>query len=399
MKFRHVLLCTVAVVVSTFAVAQNVQRPYPEGRRFPLGLYQITTAEDMSKVGAAGWFVGMNWGTNRDWIDAAEQAGWMAYAPVHAKTEADAQAEIAPLAAHDSIVWWDLPEDALWKGPEEAEVAENLFNWTRRFDPQQRPNAIWIPDYFTESQIGQHAAYIDLFITGVYPEWAHQPRAWARWRMETVISGLEKAGYTIGRDWKAGQKTPMATLMMFNKGVDQYDLVVPAEAYHDFWASIASGAKGIMVMSHAHKKDAATFEKTWELGYNRAATNLLSDGKLDQTILFGEDVPLQVEVTEGMPLTVSFRPEGYDADFRLPAVKVMGKSYHGTLYVIAVCSQERGVSARISGLPAGVDSLEVLFEDRPGSVGGNTLAVTGGAFEDTFGWLGVHIYRCALNGA
>jgi len=107
-------------------------------------------------------------------------------------------------------------------------------------------------------------------------------------------------------------------------------------------------------------------------------------------------VPLEVEVTKGPPMTPTFRPYGFEEDVSLPSVNVLAKSYEGTLYVITVSSHERPVTARISGLPAGVEQLEVLFEERPAEKAGNMVAVTDGAFDDEYPWLTVHLYKAPM---
>ena len=385
----------VFALAATVALTDAADRPYPQGTRFPLGLYQIRTADDMATVAPSGWHIAMNWGRDFGWLDQVNNAGWVGYVPVHGQTEAEARAEMESAAVRDDIAWWDLPEDALWD-EDKFTVAENLFNWTRQFDPQQRPNAIWVPDYFTEAEVARHAGYIDLFIAGVYPEWAHQPRPWVRWRMESMIAGIERAGFEIGPDYRAGQKIPMATLELFNRDVADYDLTTPREAYHDFWSAIASGAKGIMVMSHAHRGDSPVFEKTWDLGFDRAARNLMADEALSQAILFGDDVRLQAQITSGPPRTCTFRPQGYDHDFSCPSVNVLAKTYRGSIYIITVSSQDRPLEARISGLPAGIESIQVLFEDRSEDDGGGTVPITDTAFTDSYGWLGVHVYRAEM---
>jgi hypothetical protein len=108
-------------------------------------------------------------------------------------------------------------------------------------------------------------------------------------------------------------------------------------------------------------------------------------------------VELTVTVTKGSPRTCTFRPYSLEEDISLPAVNVLAKQHKGMLYVIAVSSQERPVTAAISGLPEGIDELEVFGEERPPDTGGNRVRVEDGAFSDSFPWLTVHLYRARLD--
>jgi len=414
---------------------------YPEGKRFPLALYSVGSVEEMAEAGEAGWIVGQTYGFKPEYLDLTKQAGWLALAHLtgktkvqvpagkpadtakpdantgkaqaanaeeagttgdqfkteeRASTEEEVKVEIEALAAHDNLAWWDLPEELRFWRADEYDLVKNLSAWTRKYDPRQRPVFMYQPGHSEAERVAKYVPYLDIIGCGTYTEYAHQPRAWVRWRTEATIKGIELAGYEIGPDYKNGQRTPIGIPMLFYAKDDSFDVITPVEAYHDFWSCIASGAKGIMVFSYWHKRDLGILQRTWEQGYKRAAANLMSDGKLDQAILFGEDVALEVEITKGSPRTVSFRPYGVEEDISYPSVNVVGKSYEGILYIVAVNSQERPVTAKISGLPAGVKEVQVLFESRPEDKGGNSVAVADGAFEDSFGWLGVHVYKAAL---
>ena len=441
---RWLMLALMAVGVGTVHVATTAAQDaidpeslvYPEGKRFPLALYSIHTPKEMAEAGEAGWIVGHTYHFTAEYLDLAKDAGWLALAhlrgetkvevpPQKAETDAEAKtgqaanteeaggtanpvkaeerpmteqetaAEIAALAAHENLAWWDLPEEQRYWRPDEYDLVKNLSAWTRKYDPRQRPSFMYIPGHYTAEAVAKYVEYLDIIGAGTYTEYSHQPRAWVRWRQEQTIKGIELAGYEVGPDYKNGQKTPIGLPMLFCNPL-QMGVMIPAEAYHDFWSCIASGAKGIFVFSYWHQRDVPTLKQTWELGYKRAAANLMAAGGLDQAILFGEDIKLEVEITKGAPRTPTFRPYGVEEDLSFPSVNVLAKAWQGTLYIVAVSSQERPVSAKISGLPEGIGELEVLFEDRPEDKGGNKVAVTGGTCEDTFPWLTVHLYKAPL---
>ena len=44
------------------------ERPYPQGRRFPLGLYSVHTPEEMAAVKAVGYNMGHRYGFGADLV-------------------------------------------------------------------------------------------------------------------------------------------------------------------------------------------------------------------------------------------------------------------------------------------------------------------------------------------
>ena len=424
-------------IAASLAIASHGQEPpkpiYPAGTRFPLVLYSIHTVEEMKEVEPTGWNVGHRYSFRESYFDKIEEAGWLSVAHIEGKvktktpakpapkkgdddataanleeadgtgkgvaptdrlrTEEEVATDIRALAAHDALAWWDFPEEQRWWRKDEYQIVKNLSAWTRKHDPRQRPNYMYLPGHYSAKGIAKYVAYLDIVGTGIYTEYSHQSRAWVRWRMEETIRGIEEAGCTIGQDYLKGEKTPIGIPMMFSGGLLKSDPITPVGAYHDFWSCIASGARGIFVFSFWHRRDLPIFKKTWADGYNRAAANLQAVPGLDQALLFGEDVPLTVTVTKGSPRTATFRPYGLEEDISLPSVNVLGKKYGGKLYIVAVSSQERPVTAKISGLPEGISGLRVHCEKRKA---GDEITVTEGAIDDVFPWLTVHLYSAEL---
>ncbi|MCK5802342.1 MAG: hypothetical protein KAI66_05895 [Lentisphaeria bacterium] len=431
--FSRFLCAFVLTVVSACFAAEPGEPIYPVGTRFPLLLYSIHTLEEMDEVADAGWNVGHRYRFSSDFFDTVEKAGWLCVAHLEGKTkvkkaaatpakkagkqtaaanleeadgtgkavapterlrtEEELAGDIRSYAKHDALAWWDLPEEQRWWYPDEYQIVKNLSAWTRKYDPKQRPNYMYIPGHYTTKGIGKYVQYLDIIGAGTYTEYSHQPRAWVRWRTEETVRAIKDAGFRIGRDYLHGEKIPIGIPMLFSSGLQKMDPTTPVGAYHDFWSCIASGARGIFVFSFWHRRDMPIFQKTWADGYNRAAQNLQRVPGLDQALLFGEDVPLTVTVTKGAPRTPTFRPFGFEEDISLPSVNVLGRKHEGTLYIVAVSSQERPVTATISGLPDGVTTLRVHCEDRKD---GDEITPGKGGFEDTFPWLTVHLYTARL---
>jgi hypothetical protein len=359
-------------------------RPYPQGRRFPLGLYSVHTPEEMTAVKAVGYNMGHRYGFAADYLDLATQAGLYSLAHIRGRSEGHARREIEELAAYDCVSWWDLPEEQRHWRKREYRLVQNLCAWTRKHDPLRRPNFMYLPGHYGPDAVAKYVPYLDIIGAGAYTEYAHQPHAWVRWRVESEIAAIRKAGYKVGSDYLNGEKTPIGIPMLFGN-LERMDVITPVEAYHDFYSCIASGARGILIFSYWHKRDLPVLERTWE-AYEKAASEITGEERLGEIVLFGEEVRrVRARVLKGPRTTPAFSPYGYRRDIRYASINVLAKRWQGCLYVIAVNSAERSVDAVIEGL-GGAEEAEVLFEDR-------TVPLRNGRLTDSFTWLGVHIYK------
>ncbi|UCH35683.1 MAG: hypothetical protein JSV65_04860 [Armatimonadota bacterium] len=372
--------------------------PYPMGREFPLGLYslEVRTEEELLALRDQGWNMGHTYGEQVPLMDKLARAGMFAFENISEKEEAAAQAEIERLAAYDCHAWWDLPEERRWWREDEFSLIKDLSAWTRKRDPMRRPNFMYIPGHYSADDIARYVPYLDIIGAGAYTEYAHQPRAWVRWRVESEIEAIKQAGFTVGRDYLNGERVPIAVLMCFQQGryeggnyiadLKQHDIITPVEAYHDFYCALAAGARGVLVFSYYHRNDLDVLRETFA-AYSKAASEVIRS-ELGQALLFGEAAPVTVEITKGPQRTCSFRPVRAEEDISYPSVNARAVRWQGNLYVIAVNSAEfaAGVSAVLAGLPSGVEQAEVMSEDR-------TVPVSDGRLADDFPWLGVHVYR------
>ena len=364
----------------------GVQNPYPRGRQFPLGLYSIHTVEEMKDATKSGWNIAHSYGFKFDFLNVASQGGMFALAHLSDDGEQQDRGTIEQLAISDSVAWWDFPEEQRYWRENEFSLVKNLSQWTRKYDPKQRPNFMYIPSHYDSEAIAKYIPYLDIIGAGCYPEYAHQPRAWVRWRVESEIEAIHKAGFKVGQDYLHGEKTPIGIPMLF-ADVNKMDIISPVEAYHDFYSCIVSGARGILVFSYWHQRDEEVLRKTYQ-AYAKAASEIAGVENLGQVILFGEENKnISLEIVSGPLYTYNFRPHGMKEDIRYSSLNVLAKEWNGNLYIFAVNSAEKELKVTLKGLPAEKEAT-VLFEDR-------TVPVNDGQFEDNFGWLGVHIYKVA----
>lgn len=389
-----------AMIVTTAASAQldPAARPYPQGDRFPLGLYSVHTGDGLEEVGAEGWNFGHRYSFTPDYLDRAAAAGLFALAHIDVvEDDADGTkttALIADMATRESVLWWDLPEEMRYWRQDEVDKIKKLCALTREVDPLKRPNFMYNPNHRSAEALAQFVDELDIIGAGCYTEYAHQPRSWVRWRIESEIEAIHIAGHEVGRDYLNGQRTPIAVLMLFGNG-EKADVISPLEARHDFWSSICAGAQGVLIFSYWHKRDTQVLEKSYQ-EYAKAARQISGDERLGQVFLFGEPVKdVRFAVTKGPLMGAPFQPNGYDTEMRYPSLNVRAMKWNGNLYVLAVNSAERGVTATISGLPETVTQATALFEpaskDEPDAP--RMLPIAGGSLTDVFAGLGVHIYK------
>ena len=399
MRIRWIAMMA-AVIVATAASAQldPAARPYPQGDRFPLGLYSVHAGDGLEEVAEAGWNFGHRYGFEATYLDAAAAAGMFSLAHIDVvEDDADGTkttALIADMATRESVLWWDLPEEMRYWRADEYDRVKNLSAMTREVDPLQRPNFMYIANHYTPAAIAKYVDYLDIIGVGCYTEYAHQPRSWVRWRIESEIEAIHIAGHEVGRDYLNGERTPLGVLMLFYNA-EKADIISPRETRHDFWSSICAGAQGVLIFSYWHKRDADVLEESYQ-EYAKAAGQISGEEQLGQVFLFGERAKdVRFAVTKGPLMGAPFQPNGYDTEMRYPSLNLRAMKWNGNLYVLAVNSAERGVEATISGLPETATQATALFEpeseDAPDEP--RVLPVQGGMITDSFAGLGVHIYK------
>jgi hypothetical protein len=396
-KLLPASLLVLAVTAVWSADTDNL--PYPQGKRFPLGLYSIGSLAEMKLEAPFGWNIAHTYSMKPEYLGVVRDAGWFTLAHLDKGDEATTKATITDLPARGPVAWWDLPEEMRFWRTDEYDVVKNFSAWTRQADPQQHPNFMYLPNHYTADGIAKYVPYLDIIGAGTYTEYAHEPRPWVRWRMEETIRGIKLAGYVIGADYRQKGRVPIGIPMLFCNP-QQMRVMGPVEAYHDFYSCLAAGARGILIFSYWHKRDVGVLQQAYE-AYAKGAAEVSGPENLGQALLFGEDVPLSFVITDGPLQTVNFRPTGVDHDLSYPSLNLRAVKYAGQLFIVAVNSSEKPIKAKISGLPAGLTALRVPFEriigpDRKPTADIRTVPVKEGACEEEFSWLGVHIYKAQL---
>lgn len=393
--YRHICLivCSIIVTFPAGSAAGNEQI-YPLGIRFPLGLYSTERIEELIKVKELGWNIVHSYNFKPDYLKMCEKAEIFALANLGGEAEpvpeAQAASVINEIAKSNFIGWWNLPEERRWWRKGEMAIVENYFKWTRRYDGLKHPNYMYIPGHYTAEDVAKYVPYLDIIPASVYTFNYQMPHAWVRWRMETTITGIKRAKAKIGRNYLEGEKTPVAVLQLFDGSAGKPRLknrMQPEGAYHNFWQCIVSGARGVLVFSYWHKRDAPQYEKNWQ-AYCRAADEINGAERLGQVILFGKEFNnLKCDITMGPSRTEKFVPHGTKLNrIDFPAVDFLSKTFSGNLYIILVNSTRASVTAKIRGVPTSSTDAAVLFKNKK-------LRIEKNAIDVSFAPLEVHILK------
>jgi len=363
-------------------------RLYPVGDRMAVGLYSADPPEDIPALVADGFNLFHSYGDPTPVVDAAAAADGNALGSLPGEAgsldEAD-RAAFAALASAPSVAWWDLPEERRWWVPEEMQILDEYELLIRAEDEARRPTYMYIPSHYDALDVSKYVPLIDIVPASVYTtNSGQQPHAWARWRMETTLDGIALAGATVGPDFAAGERTPVAVLELFGQSGEP----LSAEgAYHDFWQVLVSGARGILIFSYFHRNDDASCLMAWD-GLKRATRELVGPQHLDQVLLEGAPVDgIRASVTSGPSSTPTFQPlPGSDLEVSYPSIDLTARQWGGALYLFAVSSAEQAVTTSLTGLPPALVSGEVLFHDE-------TVVVADGSVSLELEPLGVRILR------
>ncbi|MGD7705897.1 hypothetical protein [Microlunatus sp. Y2014] len=298
--------------------------------------------------------------------------------------EAEFAAYVQRFAASPALAWWDIPEEMRYWYRNEMDIVRNYSAWARQYDPLQRPVMMYTPNHYSASALANYIPYIDIAPISSYTTYAGQPHVWVRWRMEQMLQAIELAGAEVGSDYLAGQKTPIAALELYHASTAEW--MTPEGTYHDFWAALASGARGIFVYSFYRRNGGPVLLDSLD-AYNKAASELTSGDRLDQVLLNGTDADdVTFEVLSGQPEVDPFTPYGVTEPITLPSVKVLAKRHDGVLHVIAVNSHTEPVSIRLSGSRRSGGMAQLPYEH-------DQVRITDGSLDLDFPGLGVHVLR------
>ncbi len=208
--------------------------------------------------------------------------------------------------------------------------------------------------------------YPDIVPVSVYPTYYGEPHAWVRWRVESASRAIENSGYTIGRDYLAGQKTlPRTEIYNQSKGI------TPRAATTT--SGTGSSRAPAPCSSTRTPKDSSATLTGCRQRLSDAARQLTGPenprgGNPLRTRLTGPSAT----VLSGPARTPSEAADEGTRDY--PAVDVPAVTYDGEVFIIVVNSATEAVTVRIAGSPSRLGRRPVR--------GGRIVAAASGAWQD-----------------
>ena len=359
---------------------------YPAGSVFPVQLYSVSEVYIPQALSSGGRIM-HSYGSaenSAEYVEAAGRSGALTLANVGTyyvddadiqpiSDESETRALIARMADGASVGWWTFPEELRFWSSLEMEELSNLRAWTR--EVSDAPSSMYIAGHYSAESIANYIDEIDIVGKGSYVDYAGQPRAWVRHQVESTVEAIELAGYTVGSDYLGSERVPLLIA-----GVWADYPATAEELYHDVYAGIAAGAKGISLFSYHHGLNENS--DTGLEGFLQAAEEL--SGELGQAVLFGTAVNIGVEITSGATVTESFTPYSLK-EMQYPCVNAAGWDHEGQRWVVVVNSCEAVTTALLSGLGNDLE-VQVPLE-------GRAECLEEGTVSEDFDALGVHIYR------
>jgi len=290
---------------------------------------------------------------------------WCTDPAVEVWSESEWGSFISALSVHDNLVAWFLPDEIT-----DYQVANNLYQWVKTYDPRQRP-VYGNPGSFDLTKMTLFSTFFSDFLwLACYPEYYEEPRAIVTYGMSRGITVTAQTGDRLG-----------AILQFFDSADDGGSGYPTAhELRADSYQAIITGAKGLWYYNYGSGKDLPGLLA----GIEQVADEIIGQGNLDEVIL-SADVPQTITKTviSGPTQSPVVRGEVYDS------IQTLQKEYQEA-YLLAVNIATDTVVVRFNNLPPAAYVVEVLFEDR-------RIPIRNGAFEDTFEENDTYIYRLISN--
>jgi hypothetical protein len=365
------------------------------GKDLPFGLYTVETTADIQRVAADGFnmiqaygYGGIPGGTADDYLQAAQDAGVKVVLSIGDGTYIPpvTAANIQHYAQYDSLAWWyNSPEEVYYWDPAQFDPFKQRTATIRANDPLDRPIFTYLQNGYTASGLSNFTPYLDGIGAGAYANYVNKPRPWVRWAIEQEVQAIAANGNPAGQ-------FAIGVLQMYpGSEVPGSPAMTGADAYHDTYLSLISGAKAIMVYGDYYRNqvDPGVYQS-----YKKAAQELNGSARLGEVFLFGTPLngTLNANITSGPLKSQQFtdvlldETQGNVIQYDSISQKVM--AYNDHIYLSAVNSATSAVNATFPGVRSnnGESNVDVLFESR-------TIPMSSGAISDIFNAEGVHNYK------
>jgi len=384
-NLRGRIMIVIAILTLSILINHVRAEPWTIDGDFAIGMLTVDDLDDINRLAADGFNLVHVSSYNpvvytaHDYLTRAEQQGVKVALAIGGGTNVPAatQANVANFATYDSLAWWSIePEEARFWVPAEFQALQNASAVIRANDPADRPVFTYQQTHFNAAALANYTPYIDGIAAGAYANYANRPRPWVRWRIEQEVQAIEMGGNQPGQ-------FPVAVLQMFSSGAT----LTGADAYHDAYLSLVTGAKAILIYGDAYRN---TVDSQVYQSYKKVAAELNGTQRLGDAFLLGTKLDaLHPSITSGPLKSQSFTDFESPANtFQYDSISSRVMVHNGHIYLSAVNSAGSTVGATFNGVRYnnGETSIDVLFESR-------TVTMGPREFSDTFAANGVHTYK------
>lgn len=272
------------------------------------------------------------------------------------------------LGAYASVAAWYLPDEIPDFDPS-LEHARDLYNWSKKYDPLQRP--VYGNAGTSNLQvIRELVQYSDVIWSAAYPNYYDEPRAYVTWAMkDRMAPATQGTGKSYG-----------AILEFFDPKSWGHpgELSTPTEIRCDTYQALIAGAEGIWFYSWYRGTMVDGHEPTLN-EIAKMADEIIGSGSLRDVFLSPEKRTAQISIVSGPSQSPQVEGKTFES------IQWTQRTYDGKEYLMAVNVATADVSAQFNTLPVENGQASVLFEDR-------VLPISNSQISDTFKPCEVHIY-------
>ncbi|MCC7085069.1 MAG: hypothetical protein IT427_08685 [Pirellulales bacterium] len=377
------------------SVAVGAIGPPRPNDQFMVGLYSVSFPADLAQAAADGFNVVHTYSfrnasgtqnpsylTADQYVQLADSYGLsvMFQLGVLVASEPDnpmpTAVDVQHYSQYDNIVMWSVvPEES-----SNFQYLDNAYTTIHANDPLDRPVFMYQQTAAALSDMQLYPPVVDVIGSGLYANYAWEPRPWVRWRVEQMQQAIALNGDPPGR-------FVMSLPQLFPPESPEELPMTMADAYHDAWLSVVTGAKAVMVFSGPYR---GALPNVYQ-GYKKFAGEINDASEMGNVFLDGAVVDaLKPTITSGPQYSAAFTTApnssaGTVIQYESITRRVM--AHDGRIYLAAVNSAESPVTADFVGIRTpGSNQAEVLYQNR--NVGINNQVLS-----DAFGVLGVNVYR------
>ncbi len=349
---------------------------------FPVGVYAVEPYEfngfsyekAFADLRAAGVDLGhsyQNWRSD-DFYDGAAAAG--AHLFVNGKPAAKGDEWFMSVRGREPIVAWYIGDDtSMNTTPQELldrDEACRLLDGTRL-----TCHADGVGARRAKSNLRDYVDFADVFLPEIYPFDGHDDERC----VAEVCRDMDRCFSDYARFGKTPRARAVWPILQCFDGASWKRYPTPAEIYATSFAALVHGAQGVTWFKYGGAKD----EKRRYSGMFRTPEDWAAMTNVTRRIAALR--PVLLSRTPPQPPAPEIVRGAKTDPLGQPSVTMLVKRFGGAAYVLAVNAAPEPVRARFR-LGARGKAASVAWE-------GRSVAVKGGAFEDDFDALGVHVYR------